>query len=712
LTDALTLLGPKGCDGISIHAYTHGADPKQIYTDALMNPPFQNRQYNFRCYQDFMAAIPTGMRSLPVYLTEADQNDEWRDENNGWVQRVYGEIDWWNRQPGNQKIRALILYRWPKGLDKWGIEGKAGVIEDFRQAMRFNYRWEAAAAEPIQPVQPPQPTVPVQPPQPVVDTSPISFPQTGHATSGSFAAFHRQYGLDITGYPISEIYVSPESGLKTQDWQRLIMEEFPAGAIRLRLAGTQLAELRARIGQLEQEIGRLKAGAGGPAEPPISDISSQLPRKPEGLVKRPVSEIKYIVINHTGVRPDVGADRVAQAQLARFPGIVGQYFITGAGQIQQTHPDDEVVARDQGWIYNGLNVYVAGNFDAAVPGADQLDALAQLCAWLLAKYNLPEDALKGVSEFITTHSPGLQWLNGQRWKDTLLQRVRAIPAQPAGPTPQPTEDVTALRAQLAELQARAQQLQAQVDDLQARNAELQVQLEAARKGTGGAKVAPPAITDITVQLPRNADSLKSRPAGQIRFLVFNHTAVDPSVGVERIAAAHQKRWGAILYQYCITADGTILQTNALDQVVDLSQPWIAEGVNVALAGNFTAEIPNDKQLAAAAQLSAWLMQTYQIPVENVKGVSEFVNSQSPGKQWLEGRKYKDLLLARVDELLRAAGPAPKPADAAIIATLRTEIGRLQTALGQAQTQVAALTQERDQLKAQVGKPSSASRCRR
>ena len=143
LEDILTILGPTNCDGIAIHAYTHGADPKLIYTDAFMNAPFQKRQYNFRAYQDFMKAIPLSMRHLPVYLTETDQDDAWRNENNGWVQRAYGEIDWWNRQPGNQVIRAVILYRWPN-VDKWGIDGKAGVIEDFRKAISFKYSWENA----------------------------------------------------------------------------------------------------------------------------------------------------------------------------------------------------------------------------------------------------------------------------------------------------------------------------------------------------------------------------------------------------------------------------------------------------------------------------------------------------------------------------------------------------------------------------------------
>lgn len=141
--DILAELGPTGCDGISIHAYTHGADPSLIHTNSTMDPPFTNRQYNFRVYQDFMAAIPQNMRHLPVYLTEIDQNDAWQNVNRGWIQRAYGEIDWWNRQPGTQVIRAVILYRWPN-VDRWGLESKTALHDDFRQALVHRYNWEAA----------------------------------------------------------------------------------------------------------------------------------------------------------------------------------------------------------------------------------------------------------------------------------------------------------------------------------------------------------------------------------------------------------------------------------------------------------------------------------------------------------------------------------------------------------------------------------------
>ena len=140
LTDVLQTIGAGNCDGISIHAYTHGASPSLVYTDTFMQPPFDKRHYDFRCYQDFMGGIPRDMRNLPVYLTETDQGEAWLNQNTGWVQRVYGEIDWWNRQPCHQTIRAVILYRWSKD-DRWSIEGKGGVIEDLRQAMAYGYTW-------------------------------------------------------------------------------------------------------------------------------------------------------------------------------------------------------------------------------------------------------------------------------------------------------------------------------------------------------------------------------------------------------------------------------------------------------------------------------------------------------------------------------------------------------------------------------------------
>lgn len=162
--DILNQLGPNGCDGLTIHTYTHGTDPNLIH-DTQKLDSFPQYHYHFFAYKDFMNAIPANMRHLPVYCTETDQGDvPWANTNSGWVQRAYGEINHWNQQPGNQQIRALILYRWPK-IDRWFIEGKQGVIDDFRASMQHAYRWNARQVGSGGPVtQPPTTRPPVQPP--------------------------------------------------------------------------------------------------------------------------------------------------------------------------------------------------------------------------------------------------------------------------------------------------------------------------------------------------------------------------------------------------------------------------------------------------------------------------------------------------------------------------------------------------------------------
>ena len=129
-------------DGVAIHTYGRDADPAGIVSEARMEPPFQYRRRMFRTYIDFMEAIPPELCYLPVYITETDQNISWVDVNQGWIQEAYAEIDRWNANPLNQKIRALILYRWEKYAgDVWHIRDKSQIIDDFRAALRHEYRW-------------------------------------------------------------------------------------------------------------------------------------------------------------------------------------------------------------------------------------------------------------------------------------------------------------------------------------------------------------------------------------------------------------------------------------------------------------------------------------------------------------------------------------------------------------------------------------------
>lgn len=131
-------------DGIAIHTYTHGTDPALVTSDAKMDAPgFTDRYFHFRAYRDLMNAIPEALRDLPVWITETDQDEAWADINSGWVVAAYGEIDAWNRQPGNQQIHCVALYRW-MNHDKWGFSEKRGVQEDLVAAVTKGFITEGA----------------------------------------------------------------------------------------------------------------------------------------------------------------------------------------------------------------------------------------------------------------------------------------------------------------------------------------------------------------------------------------------------------------------------------------------------------------------------------------------------------------------------------------------------------------------------------------
>lgn len=157
--DILTTLGPANCDGFAMHAYTHGADPALVSSPTKLAPPFQNRHQQFRTYTDFMLAVPANMRHLAVFLTEVGQTQPWEDVANGWVEAMYSEVDGWNRQPGNQQIRAACLYRWPK-LDRWYIAGKTGVEMGFRGALANDFRWRGSEPTLVSDAEPAEQVVP------------------------------------------------------------------------------------------------------------------------------------------------------------------------------------------------------------------------------------------------------------------------------------------------------------------------------------------------------------------------------------------------------------------------------------------------------------------------------------------------------------------------------------------------------------------------
>ncbi len=528
LHDVLGLLGVNNCDGFTLHAYTHGSEPALITSSLKLAPPFQNRHQHFRAYQDFMTAVPTDMRHLPVFLTEIGQAQPWDDGNNGWVQAAYAEIDAWNRQPGNQQIRGALLYRWPR-LDKWYIDGKQGVEEDFQAALHNDFRWRGA--EPPEEAPPPVVAVAAEPDTAAEPAAPAPAPAPpARSRRERRPAPERPYLVEwlddkfpsrlLAGQSIVAQISVRNTGTISWPWgggnpcrlgyryyrNRRLLPMPPQKDLRtdipLDVAPGESVVIEARIalpdepGNYTLELDLVHEGVtwfkdkGSPVltrwltvETPapgsqdgdvvhlpvrlFTDISGRLPRSDAPYARRNLNQIRYIVISHTGSHPRLGLDHVARAHIRRgYPGIAYDFVVDATGQILKVTELEDVAQPDQVWSEQGVNVCLTGNFGQTAPPLAQLDAAGRLCAWIAQNFGLTADAIVGLGELIRSDSPGETFYGGPRWKETLARQVRLhLAALGMGATEG----------------GRLEELERQSAELRDRNAELLQQLELARQ---------------------------------------------------------------------------------------------------------------------------------------------------------------------------------------------------------------------------------------
>ncbi len=139
-------------DALALHTYTHGFNAAFVTSEQMMSVPFSNHHYHFRAYRDFLVAVPASLKNVPVLIpeTQAADPDWWQNQNVGWIQAAFKEINDWNAQTANQPIQALCLFRWqaiggdPPG---WSISNRPALVDDFRAALQNAYKVRMAGAQ-------------------------------------------------------------------------------------------------------------------------------------------------------------------------------------------------------------------------------------------------------------------------------------------------------------------------------------------------------------------------------------------------------------------------------------------------------------------------------------------------------------------------------------------------------------------------------------
>jgi hypothetical protein len=229
-----------------------------------------------------------------------------------------------------------------------------------------------------------------------------------------------------------------EGGVLTQYFRNLAIEELAPGVVRLKPLGEAwLARRAAR-----------ELAVDGDA-PPVVDLVGRLPHNPaQAYPTRPLSDIRYLVIHHTGAPVELGPHPIAREHIEQngWPAIGYHFVIDADGRRYRTQ--DLTVVSFHAAQFNPAAVGIAltGDWSLAEPPLVQLVATATLLAELCADLGLPLAAIRGHREMVPTGCPGEPFLS--RWKPRLIalaaERLATALTRPVTAAPAEVEDEPAL----------------------------------------------------------------------------------------------------------------------------------------------------------------------------------------------------------------------------------------------------------------------------
>ncbi len=192
---------------------------------------------------------------------------------------------------------------------------------------------------------------------------------------------------------------------------------------------TQADALLVKAAELERQLGPAPAPATAAREIAFADVRGRLPvYETEPYPTRSVSDIRRIVVHHTGFTRDLSPEACGAAPQVRRgkPGTTYHFLVAQDGRIYSMQPLE--AATEQTTLHSAnadaVAVALSGDFREAVPSPAQMDAAADLIAWLLRRLGLGIEAVYGRCELDDgIASPGAQWLQGSQYKITLLAAV-------------------------------------------------------------------------------------------------------------------------------------------------------------------------------------------------------------------------------------------------------------------------------------------------
>jgi hypothetical protein len=163
--------------------------------------------------------------------------------------------------------------------------------------------------------------------------------------------------------------------------------------------------------------------------------------------------------------------------------------------------------------------------------------------------------------------------------------------------------------------------------------------------------------DMRLRVPQKITSITLHHEGSARPLLPGD---DPVQQLRNLQAwgERDRNWWDVPYHYLIDLDGNIYEGRDWHYMGETNTTYDPSGhFLISIIGNYNLQEPTQKQLNSIADLMAWAVEEFDVPVDSIKGHYQYAETGCPGKnlrKYLEDGTFRRMVEARLGREVRVS----------------------------------------------------------
>jgi hypothetical protein len=130
---------------------------------------------------------------------------------------------------------------------------------------------------------------------------------------------------------------------------------------------------------------------------------------------------------------------------------------------------------------------------------------------------------------------------------------------------------------------------------------------------------------------------------------------DPVAGLRALQSwgERDRNWWAVPYHYLIDLDGRVYEGRDWHYMGETNTTYDPSGhLLISILGNYNLQEPTQAELDAIADVMAWAVKKFDVPLDSIRGHYNYAETNCPGKnlrKYLEDGTFRRMVAARLEE---------------------------------------------------------------